>query len=372
MMLVAITLLAVACETTPDAPRDDADAFNTRGRTAPNRLAQLAGRNNGLEVRKWVITDDPTRIALAMTTMAEPQVLETKQAQALRRNGFRFARLPIERLDDLLDQLGGASVNVDAWMGQVDEWTDVHDMTVPPAAQPIGIDGRLRRFESDRLALRVRAWIMLMEDGPKMMFEMVPMHTVQPKSDLRRFIENKHGGPKHERFNSMHVRKRLDPGYAYVLTGEAPGVDWTKLAEQTTQNTLRSQEQSHERGDDESDATSTPNSEHNRTESNEQATLQRFDQDANASTRFGSRIGPDYEPPPTLGQYLFDPPGGMPPRRGMIILVPRIDESLFPGEPVRVRDASPSPDRPGADEQSDAGSSAHSSTRRASFTGATS
>lgn len=277
-------LLAGGCEqperiVTESPTSDEAVAIANR----------LTGADNGLEVREWLVDDDPVVIAGAVAALGEPALPGADTDARWRRNGLRFVRVPADRLDVLLESLGGSTVNLQGWHGQVTRWRAVHDLDVGRGCA-VAIDGRVQRFRNGQLSLMMRSWTMPMETGPRIQFELIPAFepAVRP-SDYAQLLGEVPLGP--EPIPSMAVELRLEPGFAYVLTYAEPDETWFE-------------------------------------ESLEDA-------DASASTSdrrdTGSApdIGPPVDAPPTLGQFLLSR-RTLPPRRGVIVFVPRVPPSMGP------------------------------------------
>lgn len=218
----ALGLLVGACA----APAADESALERALREpASGPITRLTHRDNGLEVRKWLVPDDAAALARAMAAHAEADALEPEDARRLRRNGLRLVRVALPEVEPLLAAIGGASLDVNAWHGQMPRWGPLHEVAIPAPGIVLAVDGRIRRCPAGKLQLLGRSWTMPMEDGPRMLLELAPAHAAPggPR-DLRGLL----GGPDRapQRFESLAAEAMLDPGYAYALTCEAPAVDW--------------------------------------------------------------------------------------------------------------------------------------------------
>ena len=337
LTIALLAWIVTGCQTTgPNDAQADNEAAQSRRRLTPagRHLAELASQENGLAMNKWVIHDDPRRIARAMISLADRDVLDVAKRRTLQRNGFRFVRVKRGQLDTFLRALGGATMKVDVWHGQIHNWRVVHDVSTPVGGQPVGIDGRMRQFGAGRFECQARSWIVQMEDGPQVLFELVPgYHKPRPRN-LQHLLDQKK--EKRERFTSMHLKRRLNPNYAYILTAESPGINWSDLANQSN----GSQSTQPASGDE------SPNASNDTEQSPPEPKY---------ST---PSFGPTYSAPPTIGEFMLYPPSATPPKRGLLVFVPHVGDELRPGPPLDPtgRRADAVEDEPGQD---DAGPSAN-------------
>lgn len=299
-------MLGSGCATrsgsTPDAR---SGALGDRGSLAlaEDPWKRLARTDNGLEVRQWMVADDPARLASALMAHRSGEALEAPLRERLRRNGFRLVRLPVGRLDELLADLGGTMIHATAWHGQVLRWREMIHRAVPPTGRAIAIDGRTQRYEGGSFRLMVRAWTMQMEDGPFLHLEAIPQYRPPAPDGLGRRL----GGPQPppgEWLDSLALELRLEEGFAYVLTGESPHVPWPK------------------RDDEEPGGAGREPPDH---DPNDPPPVRGGRRLRGPSERFG----PEGVPPTTVGELLFGGEGGRT-GRGILVLVPKVAPHLFP------------------------------------------
>ncbi len=245
---------------------------------------RLPGTDNGLELRQWLIADESQRIASTLAARQSGQVLDDAAKARLRRNGFWFVQVPLDELDALLDDLGGATLNARVWHGQVLERRELLHRRVPVGGQVVAIDGRVRRYEGGAFRLMLRSWVVQMEDGPYLHVEIVPHYR---RADGERRLPLIGGRPQRygERLVSMRIDELLRAGSAYVLVGASPGMSWP--------------------GDPPRAPVGPP-----------------------------SGRGPEGQPPPALGELLLSGGRGQH-TRGILVFVPVIAPELFP-EPVAI------------------------------------
>jgi hypothetical protein len=166
--------LAVACALAGcAASAPEGAATTTNGRSAQG---MLPATDHGLRIRQWRIADDTDRIAEAMVRHADGEAADPPAIERLRRNGFRFVRIPAEDVDALLEDLGGAMVDIDGWHGQAYEWQEILARPLSESGRGVAVDGRVRRLARGRVRLMLRGWTIPMEDGPAMHVEMHPDH----------------------------------------------------------------------------------------------------------------------------------------------------------------------------------------------------
>lgn len=279
---------------------DDAAAQAGVFRSDPQRVrGMLLQDENGLEVRQLVLSDAPDVIAQAMATWTDQTqsgAVDNDVLERLRRNGFRLVRVPLAELDGLVSELGGASMDVSAWHGQVLEWRGLHSLPLGEGGRTMAVDGRVRNYRGGELTLMARGWVVPMEHGPRVQLELVPVH-VRGESQYHRLLGQSRVDA--EPLASLTTHLLLEPGFAYILTCECPLASWTVDDDEGVAH-------SPDTGEKASQASAGPTGTH----------------------------GPVAQPPTTLGQLMLASHAG-PPSRGMLIFTPRIaPELLPPDEPV--------------------------------------
>ncbi len=264
------------------------------GGTTEDAVGRLTGSNNGLELIKWLIDDQPSRIAEAMSRYTEPAMEGSPTDRALRRNGLRLVRIPLDSLDQLREELGGTKLETRGWHGQILEWRPLYALPLGRNPVTIAVDGHVRTYRGGELALLGRSWTVTMEDGPYLQLELVPayLQTPPPRDYLQLLGTDRPQAT--EGFISMAVDLQLDPGFAYILTWEEPDTIWTAAGGRSSS--------SEEEVDASTDSSLRPG---------------------------GIGVGPEFEAPPMLGQLLFSAESGRS-GRGLLIFVPRVPAALFP------------------------------------------
>jgi len=290
---VLLSLVAFSC-----AP-EGGEPAPTSPEAARSAQRILPTSDNGLAIRQWRIADDPARIASALMRHADGEVLDELSRERMARNGLRLLRIPAADVEALLADLGGATLNVDAWHGQAYDWRTVADWPIETTGRAIAVDGRVRRFEGGRLELMIRAWTMLMEDGPYVRLQMLGQHDRSRPSRLAQMIGRRVFEGR--RLPSISLDLLLEAGWAYVLTCERPSVEWEPV---------------------EDDAPAPEPS---------AGELEEADETGDRGTGPPGGVGPDVLAPLTVGEVFFRIET-MPPARELLVFVPRIPEALFPPE----------------------------------------
>ncbi|MCI0364292.1 MAG: hypothetical protein L0Y44_09780 [Phycisphaerales bacterium] len=275
-LLISIGFVTVlgGCAHKPSAANGDTTGIALSAR---NRLPNT---DNGLEIRRWTVQTRPSLIAPTIARYSDPSAIEPAMASRLSRNGFSLARIPIDQLGSLLNDLGGATVDANEWHGQVPQWRSLEMRLVPPGGQALAIDGRVRRFDRGEFNLFMRSWTVQMEYGPTMHVEIVPEHRLPQINNLRRLLgEQTQSG---EGFAGASLDLLLESGYGFIVWGETPQAPAP-----------------------------------HKSDAQRRGNIGAFDS-----------VGPAVSPPPTLGELLLAPER-TPPSRDILILIPKIAPELF-------------------------------------------
>jgi hypothetical protein len=175
------------------------------------------GADSGLELRQWVVVDAPGQVMAALSEHGSGQVIEPEILERFLANGLLLVRVPLDSLDELAEDLGGTSMNVRAWHGQIYDWREVYRRVIDPGGHAIALDGNIKWFEGGTMALLARSWSVQMEDGPVVQLELLPVHRPPETAGLGNLLgmsDGRRGHPLH----SIVVDVELKPGFAYVLT----------------------------------------------------------------------------------------------------------------------------------------------------------
>jgi len=231
-ILATLTLLAASgCE----APPSGGDVSTSPGLLyaagEPSRGTNPFGAadENGLEVRQWVLRASMEDVAAALMRYRDGQPLETRDREALERNGLRIVRVPIDELEPMLAGLGIASRSVTTWFGQVTQWRDVLTSPVDETSRALVVSGRVRRFSEGDYSMMLRCWTLMMEDMPKMQLELLGRHDRPTVSDTVPLLGDKRVAETW--LHAIRAELLLENGYAYVMVYESPSITWQEPGE---------------------------------------------------------------------------------------------------------------------------------------------
>ena len=275
---------------------------------ASHMPGRLLASEHGLEVRQWVVPEEPGTIGAVLSAYSDGEAIGAERAAVLRRNGLRFVRVPVRKINALRRDLGIASMDVTAWHGQIYQWRQLQQRRIGAAGAAVAVNGYVRRFGPGRLRLMARSWSVRMEDGVYLNLELVPRYDPPRSPTLNRLLGRRESGTI---LASMALEVQLGPGYAYVLTYESPEVSWPEPDRPPQATDEDPAAARGERGAD-SPAPQPP--------------------------------GPGTDTPATVGELPFR--GTFPRARGMLVFVPRIpaaDEVTRPKEVQTTNARTPEP-----------------------------
>jgi hypothetical protein len=191
--------------------------------------SRLPGTDNGLEVRKVTVPDQRDRFLPTIARSMHGSAVDPETQARLERNGLRLVKVPLDDLNQILGDLGGASLDLNEWHGQAVEWRPLQQRPIGSMPRAIAIDGNVFRYQGGRMAIILRAWTMQMEDGPSVHLEMLPRFEADHSGSNRRLIPNK-SDESIESYPTMALDMQLLPGFAYLLFGEPPQTRWPDAA----------------------------------------------------------------------------------------------------------------------------------------------
>ena len=214
-------LLATLAAPPPPADEDDDGAAPKDG-TAPN--ADDAASDENARRYRVAIENEVFRPAVAdvVRTSAEWRPDDAQRFAALRRNGIAVARIPVAKMPALIAELGDVQRAVRSWQGQAPDWRDLSTRTNDGQVRGVAINGHVRRYVGGSFKLQFRGWLMPMEDGPRMQFELrgAFAERVAPQAFRQNATE------RITAFDGAHTETLLEPGYVYVLAAIRPGEVW--------------------------------------------------------------------------------------------------------------------------------------------------
>ncbi len=299
-------LLPVVACTTGCASHAVPDADQAGTLPASHMPGRFLASEHGLEVRQWVVPEEPGTIGAALSAYSDGEAIGAERAAVLRRNGLRFVRVPVRKINALRRDLGIASMDVTAWHGQIYQWRQLQQRRIGPAGAAVAVNGFVRRFGPGRLRLMARSWSVPMEDGVYLNLELVPRYDPPRSPTLNRLLGRRESG---EILASMALEVQLRPVSAYVLTFESPEVSWPEPGRPTQA------------------ADEDPAAAHG---------------ERGANSLDLQLPGPETDTPVTVGELLFR--GTLPRARGMLVFVPRIPADDEVTRPVIQTTKGPAPE----------------------------
>ncbi len=263
----------------------------------------IRGGENGLEVLWLVAHDDGEAVARALAPyIDQPVPLDAAALARWEASGLRIVRLPMDDLATLERTLSLVGIVNRQWMGWALDWREAFRGRSIDEGAPIVVDGLRRALPAGALRFLVRCWTAPAATGSVVRIELVPQlfEGVATLSRAEEIAAQAAGLPmpgfdarsEGRLFESLAIEASFEPGYAYVITSEAPGVSWRE--------------------------TETPRSDAHLNETGFVV----------EPTRTSSMIiaGPPAESPPTLGEAMLSVRSFGPndrPARAMVILAPR-------------------------------------------------
>jgi hypothetical protein len=202
----------------------------------------------------------------------------------------------LKDLPALESALGYATLNRRGWYGQLAEWMPLHGQSAGGPQRALFIDGRPQRFDRGEYRLMGRAWVLPMEDGPRLNLQLVPEYHPPQRESLRHLLaQPTHDGTRRgQPITSITLDLLIKPGYALILTGEEPSVEWK------------------------ADAASADSPGLGRENPSARSSRDHDDPPGGSSNQHQTHLGPYVELPPTLGEMLFKL-GGVRGGRGMVL-----------------------------------------------------
>jgi len=280
---VAAALLAgcaVPPPAAPETPPEIATATGILSREGPGPGA------NGIESLQWSVTDDEALIEAALRRHAMADLELGLDRERLRREGLRVEAVAEKELAEFLADLGGTTVALQVWHGQAPDWHEIARTRIDVPTVVLA-DGRPARLDRGYLRLLLRGWTIPLELGAVVEVQVEPRwagdastQSVLPGAPPRR------GGVRGFRDGSFRIE--LPREACLVIVAAPPS------------------------------APAPPSGPRPATQG--------------GAVRTGGP-GPPAELPLTLGEALLREPG-MPPRRRMVVVRPRLPDILF-GDDLR-------------------------------------
>lgn len=156
-------LLASGCAGPQDSAAERGVVTRSTSRVAPGQT--------GLEVARWEVADSDERLEKALRAHTAASAAAMDEV-ALRQNGFLLWPVKRAELEAMLDEMGGSSMDVRTWFGQLTAWREVAAAQVGTAL--LEVDGAARERHGAVVRMMLRSWPLPMEDGTRIAVELVP------------------------------------------------------------------------------------------------------------------------------------------------------------------------------------------------------
>lgn len=196
----------------------------------------------GLEVINWVTTADDLKVAATLGSCDEVVPgLASSSRELWLNNGLRLFSVPIDRLKSIESELAGSGSVQRQWLGQALNWTPL--VSGPKFAREVTLatDQDALRLPPGAMRLLTRCWI---EPAPsasppspddtvaaQLRMELSPQFQEQRQGDhdllARASISPLNDGLV---FSRLTITLAAPPGFALILVGENPDVDWSPHA----------------------------------------------------------------------------------------------------------------------------------------------
>lgn len=328
-----------ACAAKPEAkPREwtpsstaEARAEFLAMRNAPDDLMAPAvrGGTDGLEVVWWIALDESDKpgesaIARALAPYADqPLPLGADRLKRLEANGVRMVRIPLADAGAIESSLRLIGARNRQWVGWALEWREVFSGRPLPPGALLVIDGERERIGAGMLRLIARCWTTPSASGSGAALRLELASQAKGARDgaddraaaLR--LELLRPGAEVEAIDAMRDGRALpavsfdadlEPGWAYAITAEAPGVAWRGATAKNPTNRERTA----------APAPLNPDG------------LVPLSSEANPDDGSASLVGPEAASPPTIGEAMLMNLNRLPHEpaaRVVILLIPRTPAS---------------------------------------------
>ena len=174
-MMIGLPLLALSCSHVTHEPTVETQAVT----------ASHAYLGDGIEVRCYRVSVDDEELKRSMTGLGATLISE----HALAREGIEYYDFPSSRIEDLASVISDGTAWHVKWFGQQFNWSNLL-----PGQSPL-----------QAWALPARAWSLMLEDGPVVHFEAMPVVLNQDGRVAR---------------GDLRIERRIRPGHCLILMGD--------------------------------------------------------------------------------------------------------------------------------------------------------
>ncbi len=193
----------------------------------------LTTADSGIEIHWWITSDADHRVGARLARMLEPALPQDPALRSLWRSaGLRLVRAPVSDMIPLERDLPASHMRRHQWVGWATRWTEIFRGRRAGGRAPLIVEGRRISLPMGTLRVLMRAW-----PGPdpqdhtraivrlELAFQ---LHHPEPAA-ARSLLEPPTFTPLEEEgpvFRSLTLETSLEDGYIYIITAEAPDIDW--------------------------------------------------------------------------------------------------------------------------------------------------
>ncbi len=212
-------------------------------------VTPMRGLVSGLGTQTWIVNDTTGEIGRALAAYAGRALpARAEQVRVWRAGGLRIVAVPEGELERLRDSLSLVGPQQQRWSGELVTWTPIVAGVAWRGERKLsigtGADLRGRevlKLPEGRMRLLARAYALpTLVEGKlesRMTIELVPQHE-EPEGSARALTRQLHGAGDAEQRGLLFRRMALEfvavPGECYLITGEAPELEWVSDAERSS------------------------------------------------------------------------------------------------------------------------------------------
>lgn len=239
--LGACALLAACGSATNKSGAAARDLSTKNGADKNAETKTFRGAMSGLETQTWLVNDTTGEVGRALAAYAAGGMpARAEQVRVWRAAGLRIVAVPEAEIEKLRSSLSLIGPQQQRWNGELPKWTAI---LAGPAWEgerelSIATGAALREREpvslaTGRMRLLARAYVMPMLSGEtlesRLKIELLPQHE-EPDGSARALSRQLRGEGDAEQRGMIFRRMALEfvarPGECYVITGDAPEMEW--------------------------------------------------------------------------------------------------------------------------------------------------
>lgn len=237
-LVAAATMLVAGCARSPNQQALAAIDFNAVGFAGDLVAPVVRGGNDGLEVVWFIAYDDRGEVGAALAPYVhQPLPIDAAAVQRWTNNGVRLVRVPLDDFSMIADTLESSGMRHRQWLGWALEWREAFKGRSVRRGSPVLVDLSRTATRGGPTRFLARCWTTPTLDGAVVRVELAAQlvtrlgatttSVAEFESALRLGAPDMHDElDMGEVFASLSLDAAFEPGYAYVLTAESPGVSW--------------------------------------------------------------------------------------------------------------------------------------------------